>query len=115
MVREGSAQPAVPTSFAGTPATVGFSGLAGGAVSENQVNITIPTGITAGTYYLEVLGDDSDNYESPISIGTGTLGVNAVPEAKPFSTAVHPRAQRGLRRAPSSRGIRPPENRPIHP
>lgn len=56
----------------GVQATVGFAGLSPGLVGLYQVNITVPTGVTAGDNYLDVSGPDSYTSEAKISIG-GTI------------------------------------------
>ena len=43
-----------PTTGVGTPAPVGYSGLAPGYAGLYQVNLTIPIGLTAGDNYLEI-------------------------------------------------------------
>jgi uncharacterized protein (TIGR03437 family) len=83
----------------GTAATVGYAGLAPTLVGLYQVNVTIPTGLTAGDNYLDIAGPDSYTTEALISIGTGSTttpegSVQANPQvrrksSKPFRTLRH--------------------------
>ncbi len=83
----------------GTFASVGFEGLTPGLIGLYQINLTVPTGLTAGDNILELVGigtdslgntyEDTDNFEALISIGSG-VGVNAIPEAKAAARRAHP-------------------------
>jgi uncharacterized protein (TIGR03437 family) len=57
----------------GTSATVAYAGLAPTLVGLYQVNLTIPTGLTAGDNFLDISGPDSYTTEALISIGTGSV------------------------------------------
>ncbi len=60
----------------GTTATVLYSGLAPGLTGLYQLNITIPTGLTAGDNLLDIEGPDSYSSEALIPVGSGvTLNV----------------------------------------
>lgn len=59
----------------GTAATVTYAGLAPGLAGLYQVNLTIPSGLTAGDYYLEILGPDSDALEAGITIAASGSAV----------------------------------------
>jgi len=83
----------------GIAASVTFSGLAPGFAGVYQLNITIPTGLTAGDHDLEILGPDSDTLEALISIGSGTTAAaQPEPTAQEGSTAHH-RATRAAKRS----------------
>ncbi len=56
----------------GSQAATSFVGLTPGAIGLAQINLTIPTGLAAGDYTLELLGPDSDTFEALISIGSGS-------------------------------------------
>lgn len=98
----------------GTFTSAGFEGLTPGLIGLYQVNLTVPTGLTAGDNVLELVGigtdssgntyEDTDNFEARISIGSG-VGVNAIPEAKAASGSARPHPhQRPLLRAKSTAG-----------
>jgi len=62
----------------GIVATVQFAGLAPGFVGLYQLNVTIPSGVTAGDNYLDIQGPDSFASEALISIsGTSAVAVSA--------------------------------------
>ncbi len=63
--------PMITADINGVAATVGFAGLAPGFAGLYQVNITIPTGLTAGDNYLDIQGPDSYSSEALIPIGSG--------------------------------------------
>ncbi len=91
----------ISATIGGVAATVGFSGLTPAADGLGQVNITVPSGLTAGDNILEIMGPDSDNFEALISIGSGTAGVNAVPAAKRGARFARAhQAQRGTKALP---------------
>lgn len=84
LITDGAAGPVNPTSQAtntitayldststanSVQATVGYAGLAPTLAGLYQVNLTIPSGATAGDNYLELAGPDSDSLVSLISIG----------------------------------------------
>lgn len=58
----------------GQTATVSYQGLAPGLVGLYQVNVTIPTGLASGTYYLDIAGPDSYTSEATIPVGTISAG-----------------------------------------
>jgi uncharacterized protein (TIGR03437 family) len=66
----------------GTAATVLFSGLAPG-LAGYQIDLTVPTGLTAGDNLLEVDGADSSTVETLISVGSDPA---AAVEPKPGAT-----------------------------
>ncbi|HMD49164.1 MAG TPA: hypothetical protein VKG79_08705, partial [Bryobacteraceae bacterium] len=57
------------------PATVTFAGLAPGLAGLYQVNVVIPSGVTPGDVYLELIGPDSDTLEAGIPVGSSGLDV----------------------------------------
>ena len=71
----------------GTPVVnTPFSGLAPGFAGVYQVNVTIPTGLSAGDHFLDIGGPDSYNQgEALISIGSGS----AVSAAEPTAQNAH--------------------------
>jgi uncharacterized protein (TIGR03437 family) len=66
----------------GVAATVGFAGLAPTLAGLYQVNVTIPTTLTAGVYTLDLSGPDSYNSQALIAIVTA-----AATDRKPVSSA----------------------------
>jgi uncharacterized protein (TIGR03437 family) len=72
----------------GATAAVGFSGLAPTLAGLYQVNVTIPSTLTAGVYTLDLSGPDSYNSEALIAIGTAT----AADRQPAASGRRHPRA-----------------------
>ncbi|HVW86301.1 MAG TPA: IPT/TIG domain-containing protein, partial [Bryobacteraceae bacterium] len=82
---EGTAGPANPLSMTtntinayvnGYPATVGYAGLAPYLAGLYQVNVTIPSGVTAGDNAIELIGPDSDAYQALIPIGSGATNAS---------------------------------------
>jgi uncharacterized protein (TIGR03437 family) len=80
-VPDGSAGPADPLSntvntmtafIGGTSAPVAFAGLAPTLAGLYQVNIQIPTGLTAGDNTLDISGPDSYTSQALIPIGSGS-------------------------------------------
>ena len=71
-----------------TLATVAYAGLAPSLVGLYQVNVTIPSGVAAGDWYLDISGPDSYTSEAIISVGSGTL---AAPEGNVRSNVVEHR------------------------
>jgi uncharacterized protein (TIGR03437 family) len=67
----------ITATVGGVAATVNFAGLAPGLAGLYQVNVTIPSGVTAGDNYLELLGPDSDALEALVTISDSGLGVQA--------------------------------------
>ena len=86
------------TSFvSGTPATVAYAGLAPGLVGLYQLNVQIPSGLTAGDNYLDISGPDSYTSEALISIASSNSEAPAAKKARPSvferrksSRAFHP-------------------------
>jgi uncharacterized protein (TIGR03437 family) len=90
-IADGAAGPVSPLSqtvstitadISGTTATIAYSGLAPQLAGLYQVNLTIPSGLTAGDNYLDIAGPDSYTSEVLISIG-GTA--TSASEARPSS------------------------------
>jgi uncharacterized protein (TIGR03437 family) len=84
----------------GMTATVGYAGLAPQLAGLYQLNVTIPTGVAAGTYTLDVSGPDSYNTQAAIVIGP-------TPTAVPESIAPSPKARATAPRAVKSSTTRP--------
>ena len=111
-VTEGTAGPTNPLAntiqtiiayVGGVEATVGYAGLAPYLAGLYQVNLTVPTTVTAGDNTIEILGPDSDNFQVLIPIGTGTTTSSARAGALPEPDAVKPaRTDRRLH------AVRPP-------
>ncbi len=90
----------ITATIGGVAATVGFAGLTPGSDGLGQVNLTVPSGLTAGLNILEIMGPDSDNFEALVSIGSGTsLAVPAAHAATRYARA-H-RAQPGKKALPA--------------
>ncbi len=66
----------ITADISGTTATVAFAGLAPGFAGLYQVNVTIPTGLTAGDNYLDIAGPDAYTSEALISIGGASAGAS---------------------------------------
>jgi uncharacterized protein (TIGR03437 family) len=66
-------------------ATVGYAGLAPELPALYQLNLTIPSGATAGDNYLELLGPDSDSFVSliPIAGSSTASGASTIVRARP--------------------------------
>ena len=69
----------ITADISGTTATVAFAGLAPGFAGLYQVNVTIPTGLTAGDNYLDIAGPDAYTSEALISIGGAAAGASDKP------------------------------------
>jgi uncharacterized protein (TIGR03437 family) len=85
-VTDGALGPSNPPSLAtnnitarigGIQATVNYAGLAPQLAGLYQVNITIPSGVSAGDNALDIAGPDSFTSEAVISIGTGSVSAPA--------------------------------------
>jgi uncharacterized protein (TIGR03437 family) len=63
-----SADSAVEVFIDGTQATTSFVGLTPQVIGLAQINVTVPTGLSAGDHVFEVAGPDSDTAEALISI-----------------------------------------------
>jgi uncharacterized protein (TIGR03437 family) len=73
----------------GTTANVSYQGLAPGFAGDYQLNVTIPSGLSAGDHFLDVSGPDSYDSEALISIGTGSAAA-AQPATPQGRRAVRP-------------------------
>ena len=73
-------------------ATIGFSGLTPSLVNVYQLNVTVPSGITPGENFLEIVGPDSDFFaETTIAVGSGGTAAAQAREMKPRATKLrHP-------------------------
>ena len=103
-IADGAAGPTLPLSNAvstiqafigGAAATVGYSGLAPQLAGLYQINLTVPTGLTAGDNSLAISGPDAFASVCLIAIGSGSSTTPAA--AAPAFRAV-PRALPGSRR-----------------
>ena len=109
-ITDGAAGPTLPLSSAvgkiqadigGVAATVGYSGLAPELGGLYQINLTVPSGVTAGDHNLNIAGPDAYSSVCLISIGGGSSATpaaavpafRAVPHALPGSGA--PDSRRG--------------------
>jgi len=68
----------VTAAIGGVAATVVYAGLAPGYSGLYQLNVTIPSGLTAGDNVLEIDGPDASNVQSLIPIST--TGATSAPE-----------------------------------
>ena len=74
----------VTAEIGGMSATVTYAGLAPGYSGLYQLNVTIPTGLTAGDNYLEIDGTDASNVQSLIPISTtGSIAADPTAAAVP--------------------------------
>jgi uncharacterized protein (TIGR03437 family) len=107
VIADGSAGPAssqtnstIQVYMGGVAATVGYSGLAPQLAGLYQLNVTVPSGVTAGDNTLEIVGPDSDAAEALIPIGSGgTITASA--------TAPQPAVRRKPKSSPSVRRLVP--------
>ena len=72
---------AIAADISGVTATVQFSGLAPGLAGLYQLNVTIPSGLTAGDNTLDIAGPDSYTTEVLIPIGGSTSTSSETPVA----------------------------------
>jgi uncharacterized protein (TIGR03437 family) len=73
----------ITAAIGGTTASVSFAGLAPGYAALYQVNVTVPSGLTAGDYTLGIGGPDSYSAEAIISVGGAASSARpAVPAVK---------------------------------
>jgi uncharacterized protein (TIGR03437 family) len=99
-IPDGSAGPVSPTSQTSSTitayldststsnsvqATVGYAGLAPDLAGLYQMNLTIPTGASAGDNYLELMGPDSDSFVAliPVAGSSPTSSVDSIVRARP--------------------------------
>lgn len=83
----------ITADVSGATATVTYAGLAPQLAGLYQVNVTIPTGLTAGDNFLDISGPDSYTSEALISIGTGSTASAADSGATARSVAAARGAQ----------------------
>jgi uncharacterized protein (TIGR03437 family) len=102
-VGDGSAGPTNPLSNAtntitayigGVQATVAYAGLAPQLGGLYQINLTVPSGLTAGDNGLDIAGPDAYSAVCVIAIGTATTSSS---EASAYRRAPHARAHETLR------------------
>jgi len=85
-----NASAAITADISGSAATVLYSGLAPGYPGLYQLNLTVPTGLTAGINLLNVAGPDAYSSEALIPIGSGTATAAAVPREVPNGQSQKP-------------------------
>jgi uncharacterized protein (TIGR03437 family) len=107
-VADGAAAPgttttsnAITADISGTAANVTYMGLAPGYVGLYQLNVQIPSGVTAGDNYLDISGPDSYASEALISIGSTGLSAQARPTRPAVlhrrNSSLHPLQRKTLR------------------
>jgi uncharacterized protein (TIGR03437 family) len=81
VIQDGSAGPAssqtnntISVYIGGVEATVSYSGLAPQLAGLYQINVTVPSGVTAGDNPLQIVGPDSEAAEALIPVGSATAG-----------------------------------------
>ena len=84
----------------GTSATVTYSGLAPLLAGLYQVNVTIPTGLTASDNGLDIAGPDSYTSEVSIPIGGSATAAVATPVTTAKARRPPPRLAKAIIRAP---------------
>jgi uncharacterized protein (TIGR03437 family) len=112
VIPDGSAGPSssqtnntIQVYIGGQAATVGYSGLAPQLAGLYQINVTVPSGVTAGDNTLEIVGPDSDAAEAVIPVGSATAtSASAAPQ--PAAVRKSPKSAPSVRR-PSGAGLRP--------
>jgi uncharacterized protein (TIGR03437 family) len=89
----------ITADITGTTATVTFAGLAPGFAGLYQVNVTIPSGLTAGDNYLDIAGPDAYTSEALIPIAGASAGASDSPvraaAIKGSGNVKHPRQLKG--------------------
>jgi uncharacterized protein (TIGR03437 family) len=88
----------------GTTANVSFQGLAPGFAGVYQLNVKIPSGLSAGDRFLDVSGPDSYDSEALISIGTGSAAAAQPATAQLATPAENRRAVRPVNPSRRFRG-----------
>ena len=92
----------IAVDFAGTAATNDYSGLAPGYSGLYQLNVTVPTGLTVGTNYLDISGSDSYMSYPLIQVSaTATSAVTA--DVKPAADTARPKLRGPANGSPSIR------------
>jgi uncharacterized protein (TIGR03437 family) len=89
MIPDGSAGPAnsqtnntIAADIGGQAATVLYAGLAPGLAGLYQINLTVPSGVSAGDNSLDIEGPDSYATEALISVGSAqTSSASSAPQA----------------------------------
>jgi uncharacterized protein (TIGR03437 family) len=76
----GNATAKFTASIGGQAATVGFAGTQSTVGGGYQLNVAVPTGVTAGNVYLDISGPDTYNSEVVLPIGTAS-GATIAPQA----------------------------------
>jgi uncharacterized protein (TIGR03437 family) len=75
----GNSNETFTASIGGTAATVAFSGTQSTVGGGYQMNVTVPSGVTAGNAYLDISGPDSYNSETIVPVSTS--GAAVVPQS----------------------------------
>jgi uncharacterized protein (TIGR03437 family) len=112
VIPDGSAGPSssqtnntIQVYIGGQAATVGYSGLAPQLAGLYQINVTVPSGVTAGDNSLEIVGPDSDAAEALIPVGSATAAsASAAPQ--PAAVRKSPKSSPSVHR-PGGAGLRP--------
>lgn len=92
----------IAVDFSGTTGTNAFSGLASGLAGLYQLNVTVPTGLTAGPNYLDISGPDS--YMSYLLIPVqATASSTTTSSDTKAAIAIAPRFRRPVNGKPSLR------------
>jgi uncharacterized protein (TIGR03437 family) len=72
----------ITADISGVAATVSYAGLAPVWAGLYQINLTVPSGVTAGDNYLDIAGPDSYASEALISVGSATaVSASSAPQA----------------------------------
>ena len=109
VIQDGAAGPSSPPSnttntitadVSGVTATVAYAGLAPQLAGLYQINVMIPTGLTAGDNVLDISGPDSYSMEALIPIGTASTSSSA--QERP-----------ALKHRTSTRAVTPERKRPL--
>src|SRR5581483_275038 len=84
----------ITADFDGVAANIGFQGLAPQFAGLYQLNMTVPTGLTAGDHYLSIGGPDSYSSQVLIPVATSTSGASTAQPQTRIGTRAG--AKRGL-------------------
>ncbi len=87
-----------------TQATVSFAGSQSTVGGGYQMNVVVPSGLTSGEYFVDILGPDSEDVEALIPVGTATTSALRRNSRKghPKHPKTHPQPQ--FRRNPKAAG-----------
>lgn len=87
LTSSGNTNASIAADIDGIQATVSFAGSQSTVGGGYQMNIVVPSGLSAGDHYLEIAGPDSFNSELVIPVGTAGAAIRQAPRMKRPSAA----------------------------